>query len=243
MINTSYLNGTVYAGEHLIDVSPKIPYSLTKPGIAFASGAGENALTWLGIDALGQELDMYCSEYPGVIGDNGGGATWGNATSITRLGGYISRLIGRSDTGSDYALIGNSMGGLVALNYAAQASVKPKCIVLQIPVINLEDIRANNRNGFAAAINVAYGGTYNEATMGATYNPYTMKDAAKLKNIPMLILYSTTDTICLPTFTTQFAAGDPSFRTLVPQTEGHSYAFYAAINKDAVLAFLKTHLG
>jgi hypothetical protein len=133
------------------------------------------------------------------------------------------------------------MGGLVALNYAAQATVKPACIVGVIPVINVDDVRANNRGSFAADINSAYG-TYNESTMGANSNPYTMRAAAKLLGIPMLFFYGLSDAICMPSFTEGFAAADPTNRTLVSMSTGHEEASYINANRPQIMSFLGTYL-
>lgn len=245
MFSSSFNVGTVYASEQVIDITPKFPYASVMKGVSYVHGAGSNAdycLSTLGNQAA--RTFTVSTRYPAIAGDNGGQSTWGNDLSITRLGGNLTRLQARSDVhDSDYALVGDSMGGIVSLNYAAQATVKPKAIVMVIPVINPEDIRANNRSGYAASINAAYGGAYNEATMGATKNPYTMRSAAKLAGIPMLIFYGLTDTLCLPTFTQQFGAADPSKRTLVSLPTGHDFDTYNAVNHEMILNFLKTNLG
>lgn len=245
MYSLSFNVGTVYASEQCIDISPKFPYAPVMKGVSYVHGAGSNAdycLSPLGNQAA--RTFTVSSKYPAIAGDNGGQQTWGNDTAITRLGGNLTRLQARADVhDSEYALIGDSMGGIVSLNYAAQATVKPKAMVMVIPVINIEDIRANNRSGYAASINAAYGGAYNESTMGATKNPYTMRAAAKLQGIPMLIFYGATDTLCLPTFVQQFAAADPTKRTLVSIPTGHDFDTYNAVNHQMILDFLNQNLG
>lgn len=238
--------GTVRSGEQVIDFSPKFPSSTLKPGVAFVHGAGSNADYCISpYGNQGQLTNRIISEgYPGIAGDNGGQQTWGNATSATAMGQYLTRLQARPDAQSGaYALIGASMGGIVSLNYAAQATVKPRAIVLAIPVINPEDIRANNRSGYATFVNGAYGGAYNEATMGATYNPYTMRSMSKLTGIPMLIFYGATDALCLPTYAQQFVAADPTYRTGVSVPYGHEEAAYASVNQQQVIDFLNTYMG
>lgn len=243
MIATRFDVGTVYAGEQCVDMTPKYPYGTEMAGVAYVHGAGSRAdyaLSPLG--KQGGRTSVVSSVFPGIAGDNGGTLTWGNDLAITRLGGNLARLAARPDVSGDYALIGDSMGGLVSLNYTAQATVKPKAIVMVIPVINTDDVRANNRGGYGASVNAAYGGFYNEATMGSTKNPYTMRAAAKLSGIPMLIFYGLTDTLCLPTWTEAFAAADPTRRTLVPLPSGHDFDSYDAVDHKRVLAFLEQHL-
>ena len=239
---TVHTIGDVYPGESVVHCFPGAV--VDHAGVAFVHGAGSSA-TYV-LDAYGRQAQKTArigSAYPAVAGDNGGTQTWGNDTAMTRLGGYLAALAARPDASDDYALIGDSMGGIVSLNYAAQATRKPKAIVLTIPVMNPEDIRANNRSGYAALLNAAYGGTYNEATLGATKNPHTMRAAAKLKGIPMLIFYGAKDTLCLPQFAEEFAAADPAFRTAISMPYGHEEAAYAATDHERMLTFLRTHLG
>lgn len=244
MLSTVTETGVVYAGETSVKLTPKFPFQPEMPGVAFVHGAGSGA-TYL-LDPYGRQAIKTLrigSRYPAISGDMGGDQTWGNDLSITRLGGYLTTLANRPDANNNYALVGDSMGGLISLNYAAQAATKPKAMVLTIPVINPEDIRANNRSGYASLINAAYGGAYNEGTMGASKNPYTMRDAAKLKNIPMLIFYGANDQLCLPTFATGFIASDPEYRTGIALPYGHEEAAYSNVNHTLVMEFLKEHLG
>ena len=243
MIATQLREGSIYGGEQCIDITPKYPYAAEMAGVSYVHGAGSRADYCLSrTGEQGARTNVVSSVFPGVAGDNGGTHTWGNDVSIARLGGYLQRLNGRADTNGDYALIGDSMGGLISLVYAAQATVKPKAIVMVIPVINPEDIRANNRAGYAASINAAYGGFYNEATLGATKNPHTMRAAAKLAGIPMLIFYGLTDTLCLPQWVEEFAAADPDYRELVALPSGHDFDSYNAVDHQQVLRFLSEHL-
>ena len=244
MLSTNFKSDEVYPGEGVVEITPKFPFAPVMPGVAFVHGAGSLA-TYI-LDSYGRQAVKTLrvgSRYPAISGDNGGAQTWGNDLSITRLGGYLSALAARPDVNNNYALLGDSMGGIVSLNYAAQAAVKPKAIVLTIPVINIEDIRANNRSGYASLINAAYGGNYNEATRGSTKNPYTMRAAAKLRGIPMLIMYGANDQLCLPQFATEFAAADAANRQTIALPYGHEEAAYSAVNHKLVVDFLKEHLG
>lgn len=247
MISTTFKSGSVYSGENVVEVTPKFPENPEMPGVAFVHGAGSGAAYLLDPYGLQSSKTLWVgSRYPSISGDNGGPQTWGNDLSTTRLGGYISALAARPDTTNNYALVGDSMGGIVSLNYAAQATVKPKAIVLTIPVLNIEDIRLNNRSGYGPSINTAYGGAYDEATMGATKNPHTMRAAAKLKGIPTLIFYGATDNLCLPEFATAYAAADPTFRTAVSIPRGHeegAYTYVTQTERGRLMAFLKQHLG
>lgn len=244
MFSTRINSGNVYASEFCIDMTPKFPSAAKVPGVAFVHGAGSDATYCLAPYGTQSTLTQRVgSVYPAIAGDNGGD-TWGSSTGVARLDGYLTRLKARTDADpAKYALICASMGGLVALNYAAQAAVKPRAIVGVIPVMNTNDIVTNNRGGYAAAVNTAYG-TYNEAAMGGTYNPWTMRAAAKLQGIPMLFFYGQADTICIPQYTQDFAAADPNNRTLISMTSGHDENSYLTANAqaDTIMAFLKANM-
>lgn len=245
MYSTNFKTGTVFASEQCIDMTPKFLEKAKMGGIAFVHGAGSQADYCLAsYGNQNRTTQRMGSIFPAIAGD-AGGDTWGSSTGITRLDGYLTRLKARSDVDpTKYALISGSMGGIVSLNYAAQASVKPKAIVSVIPVLNPNDIVTNNRSGYAASINAAYGGAYNEATMGATYNPWTMRNDPKLKGIPMLLFYGTTDALCLPQYATDFIAGDPAFRTGIALPTGHEEASYTNANSQGatIETFLRTAL-
>lgn len=243
MLSTLIQSGAVYPTELCIDVMPKFPYAPSMGGVQYVHGAGSDAT--YALSPTGNQAARtlkISSRYPGIIGDIGGPASWGNDTSITRTGGYLARLAARAGSSADYALVGSSMGGIISLNYAAQAVRKPKCLAFIIPVINIEDIRANNRSGYAADINAAYGGAYNEATSGATHNPYTYRASNALMGIPMLMFYGLTDALCLPQYTEAFAAADPTNRTLVPLQSGHDFNSYNAVDNERMLSFITQYL-
>lgn len=235
--------GKYVAGEKCLQFTPR--HNDPKPGILFVHGAGSDAD--YNLDTYGRHAVRtmrIVDEYPALSADFGGKQTWGNAAATNAIGQYLNVFNNRPDVvTNEYALIADSMGGINALNYAAGALVKPKAIVLVIPVLNPEDIRANNRTGYASLVNAAYGGTYNESTQGSTRNPHTMRAMAKLKNIPTLIFYGLTDTTCLPQFATDYIAADPNYRKGVPIAGGHAESTYAAVDHDVMMKFFKDNLG
>lgn len=243
--NEAYSDGASPSSEGLLRLRPKFNPREDMGGVMFVHGAGSGATYCM--DAYGRQgilTQRIISEgYSGISGDNGGPQTWGNPTSVRRIESNLSELFGMGNVeAGKYALVSGSMGGLNSFNYAAQAAVKPSAIVTVIPVINLEDIRANNRGGYGSLINAAYSGGYNESTMGQFFNPYTMRNADKLKGIPTLIFYGASDTLCLPTYATQFVAADPTYRQAVSLPYGHQEEAYAAVDHDMVIAFLEEHL-
>lgn len=236
--------GAAVPNEIYMELSPKIRVP-NNPFIGFVHGAGATGHDILVSNAarLAPLTHRLCSTWEGVSGDNGGRQTWGNPASISALAATLN-LAASSPWTSDtsYALIGNSMGAQVALNYAAQATVKPRAIVGVVPVINPNDIKINNRSGYGSLIDGAYGGNYSENTHGAAHNPYTMRNDAKLKNIPMLFFYGIQDTLCLPEYVEAFIAADPTKRVGIPVPFGHSLDAYAAVDHERIYSFLKENL-
>lgn len=241
----TYSDAVNPATEGVLELQPKFPSSQSRSGVMFVHGAGSGGTYCL--EAYGRQgvlTNRIVSEgWNAVAGDNAGPQTWGNDSAIRRMDSNLVNLGGLPGTNLEkYALVSGSMGGLNSINYAARVAHKPAAIVTVIPVINIEDIRANNRSGYAAAINSAYPGGYQEARDGVNYNPYTMRAMEKIIGIPMLLIYGTSDTLCLPSFVEAFAAADPTNRVLSPVPYGHEEAAYAAVDHDEVIAFLKEHL-
>ncbi len=233
--------GTVVAGEKWVDIAPKYPPASKLPGVMFVHGAGVDASFCVDDDGdqVGISGLLANNGYTAASGDNGGIATWGSSSALTPLGSGVTALAAKSSVkaASKVALIGTSMGGLNALNYALANPTKVSCLVLIIPCINLDDIRSNNRGSFAAAINAAYGGSYDEASQGATHNPYTYRASATIATMPMLIFYGDSDAVCLPTYTSQFAAAQTN-RTAISLSGGHAFSTQLLVNHQTILDFI-----
>ncbi len=82
------------------------------------------------------------------------------------------------------------MGAAAALNWTKANPTLVQALALVIPAVDLQDIHANNRNGYAASIATAWGG-------GAPADANNPADnAASFTSFPILIAYSTSDPIC-----------------------------------------------
>lgn len=110
------------------------------------------------------------SYFPVLAADLGGTTTWGNDDSIDAIDDlltYASNPAGiplfevRSDK---VALFGESMGALLALNWAWRNPEQVVAVVLRAPVIALESFYDANV-AFQGAINTAYGGTLDESDL------------------------------------------------------------------------------
>lgn len=239
--NETYEDGFSPTIEGLSRMFPK--FNTLNAGVMFNHGAGGTAASFNEAYGRQGELSTRCVNegYLGVSGDNGGTQTWGNPTSIARMESNRQILFSMGNV-EKYALVGGSMGGQNSINFAAAAKVKPSAIVCIIPVMNVEDIRANNRDGYAPLIDAAYAGGYNETRDGQFHNPYTMRNMSKLMGIPTLIFYGASDTLCLPSFVTGYCAADPTNRTAVSMPYGHQEEAYAAVDQNMVVDFLNDNL-
>jgi dipeptidyl aminopeptidase/acylaminoacyl peptidase len=185
----------------------------------------------------------------GIAHDNGGPATWGNLTARDRMTKTYNYLQTRPNVkpGKVFLMFG-SMGGLISLNWAAANPTKVAGIIGVIPVINPNDIQANNRWNYGPEIHAAYGGTYVESVQGSTSNPRTMANTTKYSGIPMLFFYGLTDDLCLPGETEAFATAANSNGanvTLVGINDGHTFTTYDTVatptNRQLILNFLATY--
>ncbi len=244
--SSTYALGTIGAapGESSVVIRPKYPPTTPKPGVMFVHGAGSDSTYCISPLASQAQLTrkVAAAGFHGFSHDNGGVATWGNDTAISRLTAGRTHLQSALPVkAGKVALVAASMGGLNALAWAGANPAQVSCIVAVIPVIDVTDIHANNRSGYAASINSAYAGGWSEATYGATHNPLTMARAGLYAGIPMLLFYGLTDTLCIPAKTEQFAALPGMNVTLAPIPTGHDFATYDAVDHDQAVAFLTQH--
>jgi len=167
--------------------------------------------------------------------DLGGNQTWGNSTAISRASSaytVIQSLPGVS-TGK-VILFGQSMGALTALNWARINKQKVAAIVLLIPVINLNDLFLNS--SYSNSINDAYSG-YSDAVYGASNNPLICSRNGDFNDIPILLMYGTSDTLCKKEFSIEFASNCNNCITM-SLNGGHTEAIQNLINIEVVRNFM-----
>lgn len=206
---------------------------LYRPGekrpVAYCPGVGANALTFLTSPHDPVPKAVANAGLPVGSFDFGGSALWGNDTARTRVGTartfMHTRLAPRTDK---LLLIGGSMGGATALRWAIQNPTQVAAIALFIPAVDLQDIVANNRGGYAASVTTAYGGTPTDAQ-----NP--ADQAATLVSIPITIWYASDDPICAAATVQAFGAACGA--TMVNMgAVGHSFS--ASTYAASVTGFL-----
>jgi len=228
-----------------MELTPKVKPAEPKYGVLNLHGASGNAFTvigWLGDGKAGTPNYVALNGNNAIAADAGGPQTWGNQDAIDGAQRSYNRLQSMPGTKPGKVfIIGASMGGLTALNWAAQNPEKVAAIAIVVPVINLADIKANNRGGYAGLVDAAYGGNYSESIKGATHNPATIADSGKFSDIPILIYYGLTDTVCVPAETESFAADVGSNVTLMPLPYGHDDNSYRAVSNQVIIDFFNAH--
>lgn len=124
--------------------------------ILYVHGAGGNNA----IDnaSARRDLEMYANRGH-VIGAGllGGGATWGNAASVSAVDAYLTYL--NTTFGADVTypwFIADSHGASIVLNWAVRNPTRLGAATLRVPAIALRHLHDTNAAGVAAGMETAY---------------------------------------------------------------------------------------
>lgn len=210
--------------------------------------SGKRAFIWLhGANRTAADGYTYSSGYadlareiaqdfPVLYADMGGLFGWGNASVRARITDAFAFMVAQGCKADQVVLIGASMGGMGACNYARRNLSLVKGLVLFIPAINGEDIRANDRLGSKASFETAW---TNNATWQAarpTDNPYEYS-AELAGSLPIGMWYSNDDPVCLKAYAEAFGT---SVGTDVQTNLGNVGHDVAGISTTAVREFCAT---
>lgn len=210
-------------------------------GVIFCHGRGADATAPRDFAAIGELhlVNAIAAAFPVLSIDAGGPLTYGNSTAVTDVGNAVTYLQGtRAAKSGTVLLVGASMGCLAALNYAKANPSKVGAIVCVNSAIDLNDMVVNNRGGFASEVNTAYGGTYNNATQGPTFNPASY---AASFSTPTRLFYSSDDTIAIPATVTTFASTATNATATSVGALGHTEAAIDAAPRDQIVSFLQQY--
>lgn len=210
-------------------------------GILFVHGSGGTALQVAGdpyqkalIDGVSLGLNRAT-----IVSADWGFETYGNDLAMSRLDDGYTYLRSR---GADVriGLIGGSMGSCNILNWAYRNPGKVAFVAATIPLVDLADIYARYAPA-KTGMDAAYGGTYNDATMGAMHSP--IKFATKMNpDLPITLYTASDDAICVPATATAFIAARPQTKRVNVGALGHTpLAMYTALS--AVLSQAKAYYG
>lgn len=204
-------------------------------GVLYCHGAGQDATSMSDATKTGQVplIRGIASQYPTIAPDLGGAFTWGNSTCQTRAEtarGYLGTGMGAVN--AKIHLVGISMGGLTALQYAKANPTKVASISLILPTVDLDYDFQNDAQSSRASIGTAWGVTF----------PTPLPAGAKILadasyGLPMKIWYVTNDPYTLTASSTTFAANQ-SASAVSLGTLGHTETAFAAVPIADVIAFM-----
>ena len=202
----------------------------------YVHGAGDKSYTWTEIKYRYQVFnDIFNEGYSIISPDLGGPQTWGNdsqQSAITAAYSYI-----KSKTGQEkITIIGQSMGGLGAFIWAKNNPSKVERLAALIPVINLEDIHSRP-DYYRDLINAAYGGSYDDSTMGGQRNPLRIAANGGLNSINMCVWYGLDDELCKPSFAVDFARSSSCKIIGVPG--GHEESTVSRVSGEEFREFIR----
>lgn len=237
---TSASSGRATTG--LIDAYLR-PYSrISRNPIVWCHGHGGNALQAVGavIPSMMAILAALTNEGFQVVAPSMGN-TWGNQASQTAIAEAIvwGRTLDSNTTKT--VVMGTSMGGAAALQYALSHIGDVSCIVLFEPALDLEYIRTTNTvegiTDLRASIDAAWGFVY-PATMTTGSSPLDI--AGALSSIPIQLWYATDDDISHNYASFATSHGNTTLKSL--GAVGHTDAALAAVTISDVVSFVKANI-
>ena len=242
-VRTSYGVGRYVTGEGDVIASTRDGWvgGGTKPGLIVCPGHGRKGVQALTDANETRLLQALAKDWIVMIADLGSGDDWANATQITRIGQARTYLQGTwgAKTGK-IGLLGGSMGGAAALAYARANPTLVACVAGVIPLLDIADIRDNNRSGYAANINAAYGGTYSDTTHGPSHSPVKFAGALPDQTaLPIRLWTSSDDPIIMPATVTAFLNARPSTVRTDIGPVGHDLASWGHALNAGLADFLR----
>ncbi|WP_160665322.1 alpha/beta hydrolase [Pseudarthrobacter sp. ATCC 49987] len=238
-VSTQYQVGNVSAGERSLAVLPRNwKANGSKMGVLYCHGYGGTAMEcrnsasqnmWTLVEAIAR------AGFP-VLSCDLGGDIWGNPTAVARVTtarAYLQGTLGAK--AGKIALLGQSMGHLTAMNWAAANLASTACVVSSMGVCDLAGIQQDPL--FQASINAAYGGTYSNATHGPASNP-AVNTAAKYAGLKWLSYRGASDTIAPQPTAVALAAAIGATATANTVPGYHDWATVGNYPVQAIVDFI-----
>lgn len=209
--------GTFVTGEYGYMYRPRI-WEPGGPVALYCAGFSQGAwnlrfwFAWARLCQLGIPiLSTDCGDIPTALGGssatgNGGPGSWGNDTAMTSLTALHTYATSKMGGATKVILMGGSQGGAHATRWAAANPTKVACVALGIGAVDIEDIRANNRNGYQASVEAAHGLAAGQSVPAGRSGV----SVAPSLTVPVLDYYSDDDPICVAATHAAFAAANPT---------------------------------
>lgn len=239
---TRFEVGNVSSGERSLAVLPKYwKADGSKMGILYCHGYGGTALECR--DAASQNMwtiveALVNAGFP-VLSCDFGDNVWGNSTAVARVSTaktYLQSTLGAK--AGKIALVGQSMGHLTAMNWAAANLSSTACVVSSMGVCDLNNIFGNS--SYTSSINAAYGGAYSNGTYGATYNP-AVNTATKFAGLKWLGHQGASDTTCPPSITAALASAIGATASHNTVTGAHDWATVGNYPVQTIVDFVSAN--
>lgn len=141
-----------------------------------------------------------------VIAADLGYNTFGNDTGITRVGQALDYLAATWGATGPAVLVGASMGGQVALNFAVRYRERVAAVAGIIPALSLT---AQPGNPAADEIDLAFPPAYDAGNPTHLAHDATHFAPDLPDDMPVHLWTSSNDPICIPAFTAAFLAARP----------------------------------
>lgn len=228
-VRMEYREDWVIGGEDGLVITSRYGWkkNASKPPLILCHGAnGSPESVWQeeGNREMCHEL---AKDFLVYVGDIGGPYTWANDTAILRVAqikSWLASTFGHNSV-ADVGLIGQSMGGGVAMAFALEFQSAVKFIAAQIPMISIQDVY-NIRPDLQDSIDAAYGGNYQDLVDGNTHSPIRMFSGgvSTLPDIPIKIWASSNDTVVRPGPLASFLEFRPQTMHVDVGLGGHSQA-------------------
>lgn len=233
MIRSTFGDNRYVAGEDDAVLGTAQSWAGTRQaGVIYCHGANNNTETVIA-EAEKRQVLYGLARYATVHVGDLGGDTFGNDTGITRVGQAIAYLRAEWGQSGPVALVGSSMGAIVALAYTLAHPDEVLAVAGIIPGLDIADLYTRGM-GIPEDIDAAYPPAYDDETDGPTHSP--VRFAADLPaDLPIALWTASNDALAVPATADEFVS-------LRPQTErtdlgalGHTDAAIGAAAEGVAL--------
>lgn len=211
----------------------------TRPAVILLPGSGEGALFPFNA-AVAQPLIKALTDAGFPVGCATPLNQWGNDVArnwVSSIRTHMQTKLGAQP--GKIGLVGLSQGGLNALSWAGDHPNLTGAVTGYMAPPDLA--YAAGTSGYGNSVNDAYGGAYNDGSMGAEYNPQRMAEAGKYAGIPIDLVYASNDDVVPLSLQTAFKNAVGSNVTMFDGgATGHSWEITRA--KPTTLTRLITQM-
>jgi pimeloyl-ACP methyl ester carboxylesterase len=217
----------------------------TKRGFVWCHGHGATAIDGIDPATYGPIANAIVNTLgcPVLSADMGGTATWGNDTATSAMTNALAQLSAIGAKTDKIVLMGGSMGTLTSFGSILKGTITKAQVAAMVIVVGVPDLGVfhdTNRNGFAAEIETAYGGTAAYSAAIASHDP--AQNPASFAGIPIRFWNGTADTTAPISDAQSFCTAVGSNASVVSVAGGAHTTTAGLIPPGDVLAFVTPYL-